>query len=107
MKTVSQVKKLWLILRVLLHPLYWRVTPFQFRFRIHQSDASDCRRNAREAGSSAATDYLRITEGAASLVSVTVGDLHLGQLSGRGCRLLFRGEDLHLLRASQDILKGF
>lgn len=107
MKTVSQVKQFWLILRVLSHPLYWRVTPFQFRFRIHQSDAVDDRREACEAASTAAKDYLRMIEGAATLLSVTVGDLPLGQLSGRGCRFLFRGEDLHLLRASEDVLKGF
>ena len=107
MKTVSDLKKIWLILRVLSHPLYWRLTPFRFRFRIHQSAASEDRQEARKSGASGALEYVRLIEGATTLVSVTVGELPVGQLSGKGCRLLFRGDDLHLLRASEDIIKGF
>ena len=101
------MKKIWLIMRVLSQPLYWRVTPFQFRFRISQYEASRARREAEECSSPAAIRYLGLIEGAVTLISVTVGKLPRGKLSGEGCDFLFRGEDLRLLRASVAILKGF
>lgn len=103
----DHVKKIWLILRVLSPPLYWRLTPFQFRFRISRRAASEDREEARKSGASGALEYMSLIEGATTLLSVTVGELPPGQLSGKGCRFLFREDDLHLMRASEDIIKGF